>query len=93
MVERYVAALKYRFDEDPFMNMNANNPARYFYLQGLAAFLSKLPDKYEQYSDHAKVGEHFMANAIIIAPKIARRDIVMASTYIYLIQKEAKLCQ
>ena len=94
LIDRYEKALRYRFvGDDLFANMNTNNHQRYFYLQGMAAFLAKLPSEYRKYGFAVRTGEHFMANAIIIAPRMARRDLVMAGTFIYLVRKEEKLCR
>ena len=37
-------------------------------------------------------GEQFMLDAMIIAPRMAKRDLIMASTFIYLVGKEEKIC-
>ena len=93
MMTNYNKALRERFKGDPFANMNANNYQRYFYLQGLAAFLVMLPPEYRKYGWPVRAGEQFMADAVRVAPRIARRDLVMAATYIYLVRKEEKLCR
>ena len=93
MVDRYYTALRSRFNGDPYANMNSNSIPRYFYLQGLAAFLVMLPTKYQTDLDVSGFGERFMADAILIAPKMARRDILMAGTFIYLVEKEEKICR
>ena len=38
-------------------------------------------------------GEEFMCYASAIAPRISRRDLIMASTFIYLMRKEEQLCR
>ena len=93
MTEQYDSALRARFNGDLFANMKSAIPARFFYLQGLAAYLSTLPHEYRRYKWHVKAGEGFMVKAFDIAPRIARRDILMASTYLYLISKEEQLCR
>ena len=94
MVNRYEQALSYRFDGDPEDNLRWNKHDRFFYLQGIAAFLSKLPAEYRKRFAHAiRPAEHFMTVAMTIAPRIAQRDLIMASTFIYLVRKEDKLCQ
>jgi len=69
-----------------------SNP-RYFYLQGLAAFLAKLPTDRERWDEFRTIGIRFMSSAYIIAPRLSQRDILMAETFIYLKRKEEKLCQ
>lgn len=93
MVTRYDYALQSRYSEDPLNNISACIPARFFYLQGLAALLARLPEEYHEYRRAVRTGEDFMIQAMSIAPRIAKRDLIMASTYIYLIRKENKLCQ
>lgn len=92
MLKRYNAALRSRFQGDLMANMNSNNYARYFYLQGLAAFLVMLPSEYRKYGWAVRSGEQFMLDAMIIAPRMAKRDLIMASTFIYLVGKEEKIC-
>ena len=94
MSERYEQALCYRFDGDPEKDLRWNKHDRFFYLQGLAAFLSKLPLEYrKQFAHVIRPAEHFMTVAMTIAPRIAQRDLIMASTFIYLVRKEDKLCR
>ena len=64
----------------------------FFYLQGVAAFLTRLPID-RAYDDKRKVGIKFMSEASVIAPKLSQRDILMAQVYIYLKRKEESLCQ
>lgn len=90
---RYEEALRARTTSDILMNLNANDYSRYFYLQGMAAFMAVLPEEYRKYGWAIRMGEKFMSNAIKIAPRIARRDLIMARTFIYLMRKEAKLCR
>lgn len=94
LANRYENALTYRFDGDPEHNLKVNRYDRFFYLQGLAAFLSKLPLEYRKHFAHVvRPAEHFMTVAMTIAPRIAQRDLIMASTFIYLVRKEDKLCR
>lgn len=64
----------------------------FFYLQGVAAFLTRLPID-RKYDDKRKIGIKFMSEASVIAPKLSQRDILMAQVYIYLKRKEESLCQ
>ena len=95
IVSKYLDALKsrYNYRYDPMENLNVCIPARFFYIQALAAFLAKLPTGKPEYKNAIKVGEQFMIRALRIAPQLAKRDILMASTYIYLSMKEESLCQ
>ena len=93
MMTNYNKVLRERFKRDPFANMSVNDYQRYFYLQGLAAFLVMLPPEYRKYGWPVRVGEQFMVEAARVAPRIARRDLVMAAVYIYLIRKEEKICR
>ncbi|SEL27652.1 hypothetical protein SAMN02910353_02271 [Ruminococcus sp. YRD2003] len=93
IVKRFKAALRERYKDDPLSVLNINKYPRYFYLQGLAAFLTVIPGEYKRYAKAARTGERFMANAFRVAPKISQRDLVMAATFVYLVRKEEKLCQ
>lgn len=93
IVSRYDEALHDRTESDLLSNMNANDYSRYFYLQGMAALFAKLPPEFRKYGEAIKTGENFMIYASTIAPRISRRDIVMASTFIYLMRKEEKICR
>ena len=93
IARRYDDVLRSRFSGDPFANMNANQYPRYFYLQGIAALLALLPKEYRPRSLKFRASEHFMAHALTIAPRIARRDMLMAATFIYLMRKEEQLCR
>lgn len=66
---------------------------RFFYMQGLAAFLAKLPVYREDLDGMRNIGIRFMEVAYIIAPRLSRRDILMAETYRYLKRKEEILCR
>jgi len=93
IISRYEDALRSRTTCDPRMNLNANNHSRYFYLQGLAAFYAVLPREYRKHGWIVRLGEEFMSYASSIAPRISRRDLIMASTFIYLMRKEEQLCR
>ncbi|MCR5020828.1 hypothetical protein [Ruminococcus sp.] len=66
---------------------------KFFQLQGLAAFLTRLPMDRTDLDELRIIGIRFMEAAFIIAPRLSERDILMAETYIYLMRKEEKLCQ
>lgn len=66
---------------------------RFFYIQGLATFLAKLPVYREDLDEMRNVGIRFMEAAYIIAPRLSKRDILMAETYRYLKRKEELLCR
>ena len=66
---------------------------RFFYLLGISAFLfclKRLPVVSELL---VKSAELFLARAAQVAPRIMQRDMVMASTYVYLKKKEKSLWQ
>lgn len=94
VADRYEQALSFRFDGDPENNLNINKYDRFFYLQGIAAFMAKLPAEYRNHFAHiVRPAEHFMTVAMTIAPRISQRDLIMASTFIYLVRKEDILCR
>lgn len=65
----------------------------YFAVQGLAAFLSKLPVERVDLDEVRTIGIEYMSYASMFAPRLSQRDILMAATYIYLKRKEEKLCR
>lgn len=67
--------------------------AWFFYLQGIAAYLTRLPVGHAEYDKKRVIGIKFMSVASVIAPKLSQRDILMAQVYIYLKRKEESLCQ
>lgn len=67
--------------------------AWFFYLQGIAAYLTRLPVGHAGYDKKRVIGIKFMSVASVIAPKLSQRDILMAQVYIYLKRKEESLCQ
>lgn len=89
---RYERALKSRFNGDPMADIKSAKYNRYFYLQGLAAFLAMIPPEYN-YGWATRTGERFMAQAFVISPRISRRDLIMAGTFLYLMRKEDELCR
>ena len=92
--KQYDDVLKERFHEGTsIVSFSVPSKPRYFYLQGLAAYLAKLPVDRERFDDFRTVGIRFMSAAYVIAPRLAQRDILMAETFIYLKRKEEKLCQ
>ena len=74
-------------------NSTSFSYSRFFYLQGLAAYLAKLPSNREDLDDIRVVGIRFMEAAYVVAPRLSQRDILMAETYSYLKRKEEMLCQ
>ena len=65
----------------------------YFYIQGLAALLAKIPTDFDKYDIYRNIGIQFMSAASEIAPRLSRRDILMAGTFVYLKRKEEELCR
>lgn len=86
---QYVKALRARYRGES----TAVSYPRFFYLQGLAAFLSRLPVYREDLDRIRVIGIQFMEAAFIIAPRLSIRDILMAETYRYLKRKEELLCR
>ena len=74
-------------------NSTSFSYSRFFYLQGLAAYLAKLPSYREDLDDIRIIGIRFMEVAYVVAPRLSQRDILMAETYSYLKRKEEMLCQ
>lgn len=64
----------------------------FFYLQGIAAFLTRLPIS-RLYDSKRRVGIKFMSVASVVDPSLSTRDILMAQVYLYLKRKEDSLCQ
>lgn len=94
MTAQYHTALNARFQRGvSTIKLTTNSFPRYFYLQGLAAYLTKLPSERKDLGESRKYGLRFMTRALVIAPRLSRRDIMMAGTYVYLKRKEALLCQ
>lgn len=92
-LRRYEVALESRFDGDPIQNLSVNKYDRYFYVQAMAAFLAMLPAEYRKYGQAIRPAERFMTEAMTIAPRISKRDLIMAKTFIFLMRKEEKICQ
>lgn len=94
ITKQYVEVISERYHQGTsIVSYSLKCYPRYFYYQGLAAFLAKLPVDRERLDDFRSVGIKFMSTAYIISPKLAQRDILMATTYIYLKRKEEKLCR
>ena len=95
VAKEYESALKSRIsgNGDLFANMSSAIPWRYFYVQGIAAFITQLPAEYQKYGADIRPAEAFMTAALHIAPRISQRDILMANMFLYLTRKEKKLCQ
>ena len=66
---------------------------RFFYLLGISALLFCLKDTFSVPVSSAQAAELFLARAGQIAPRMVQRDLVMASTYVYLKEKERSLWQ
>lgn len=73
--------------------LSKSSYAWFFYLQGIAAYLTRLPVGHAGYDKKRVIGIKFMSIASVIAPKLSQRDILMAQVYIYLKRKEESLCQ
>ena len=89
IVTLYEKALAARTDgSDLLSSLQANRHNRYFYLQGIAALLALIPEKYSYYDYVRNAGVEFMKKAFEIAPQMAKRDYLMAATFVYLKRKE-----
>lgn len=91
--DEYYASLHYRGADQLYVNLNINSLPRYFYLQGLTAFFSRILGDDDNSVFIRETGNRFLSKAYEISPRMVRRDILMASTFIYLKKKEAELCQ
>ena len=89
MTKKYMQVIEGRIEG----NISKTSYAWFFYLQGIAAYLTRLPVGYEVYDKMRGVGIKFMSAASVVAPKLSQRDILMAQVYIYLKRKEENLCQ
>lgn len=89
MSKQYLKAVEARIDD----SSTERSLAWYFYLQGIAAYISRLPLDTDIYDDIRMTAIQFMSEAFEIAPKLALRDILLAQVFIYLKRKEAVLCQ
>ena len=87
-VSRYDTVLKKRYSEDPKRSTKVAIPARFFYVLGIAAFVVSLRFFEPEMRDVTKSAERFLSEAMAFAPKMTRRDILMAETYTYLVRKE-----
>ena len=94
MTTQYERALRARFPEKVSMiSLSTASYTRYFYLQGIAAFLAKLPMEREDLDNLRIIGIRFMSEAYLISPRLSQRDILMAETFRYLKRKEELLCR
>ena len=94
MTEQYVKTLEERFrPNSSIISLTTACYPRFFYLEGLAAFFAKLPVDRADLDGIRNVGIKFMSVASVIAPRLSQRDILMATTYIFLKRKEEKLCR
>ncbi len=89
----YFKAIQARFPNQPHISFSVPSLPRYFYLQGLAAYFSRILGFDEDAAFIRETGNRFLAGAYEISPGMVRRDILMASTYIYLKKKEEELCR
>ncbi len=89
MSRQYSSAVNARCDNQASLT----SYLKFFQLQGLAAFLARLPMDRTDLDELRAIGIRFMAAAFIIAPRLSERDILMAETFRYLKRKEEILCQ
>lgn len=93
IVTEYHDALKSRKTEGCMdVPLTTISLARYFYLQGIAALLCLMPAHTLSQETH-RAAEQFMSRAVSIAPRMTRRDMMMAATYLFLKKKENELCR
>lgn len=94
MAKHYSQVLSLRWDGylSSSVPMTISYPL-FFRIEGLAAFLAKLPSERTDLDKLRTVGIQFMSIASIVAPRLSQRDVLMAATYIYLKRKEEKLCR
>jgi len=90
MTRQYLEALRYRCENPDVSHFSTST---FFYVQGLAAYLTRIPTSFERYDKYRIIGIHFMSKAFEIAPRLSKRDLLMAGTYIYLKRKEKQLCR
>ena len=88
LTNHYMRGIEGRIDS----NISKYSYAWFFYLQGIAAFLARLPVGNPEYDKIRVIGIKFMSVASVIAPKLSQRDILMAQVFIYLERKEESLC-
>lgn len=93
MVRTYEKALRARYEKDPLSDLKHPIPARYFFLLGIAALLAQLPGAEGLPAWNVRSAEQYVRGALAISPRIGKRDILMAQTYIYLSRKEKQLCR
>lgn len=93
MARAYDKALRARYEKDPLADMKIAIPHRYFFLLGIAALLAQMPGGERLPAWNTYDAERFLCGGLTISPRIGRRDILMAETYIYLSRKEKRLCR
>ena len=89
----YGAAIKKRYHDTPTMNLTSIIPARFFYVLGIASLIVQLPPEICIPEEKRQSAEQFLCVALDIAPKMTKRDYMMAALYLYLVRKEEKLCR
>ena len=87
--KQYQSAVKERCNGE----INGFSYSAFFYIEGLAAYLARLPVHREDLDEVRKLGIRFMEKAFIAAPRLSRRDVLMAETYRYLKRKEELICR
>lgn len=90
-VASYEKVLKARYAGDPLVNLSLQIPARFFYLLGVAAILVSVGT--DDVKERIEPAEKFLASSISFAPKMTRRDILLANTFCYLNRKGENLCR
>lgn len=94
IVEPYARALYARQVEGCMQVLpTVDSYPRFFYLMGISALLFCLRGLPIVSEVLVKSSELFLARAAQVAPRILQRDMVMASTYVYLKKKERSLWQ
>lgn len=93
IVKEFDAALSKRRGDGLEQPLTINSHPRFFYLQGISALLAKLPGQGKMIEYHRERGRRYLAEAMEIAPRLCKRDVLMAETFIYLKRKEEKLCR
>ncbi len=89
----YGAAIKKRYHDSPAMNLTSLIPARFFCVLGIASLLVQLPPEIRIPEEKRRSAEQFLCVALDIAPKMTKRDHMMAAVYLFLVRKEEKLCR
>lgn len=90
MTKEYCSSIKERYSQ---IDSNKESVGAFLYIQALAAYLAKIPMEFEKYDNLRAIGIRFMSVAFEVAPRLSRRDVLMAGLFIYLKRKEELLCQ